>query len=94
MSEREAPFPSYGRVMQWVREYGVPGSEDIRAARDYLEVEADESIGALRGELIAMSHQRYADEILDRIVGPARKQRHGSYAEWAKSMLRWMAKSN
>jgi hypothetical protein len=93
MTENEVIYPSYARVYQWIREYGVPGSDDARGARDFIEIEATESISSLRGELLAMSQNKYSDETLDKIVGPGRKQRHGSYAEWAKTMLRWMAKT-
>ena len=94
MTENEVIYPSYSRVYQWIREYGASGSEDVRGARDFIEIEAAESISSLRGELLAMSQQKYTDQVLDKIVGPGRKVRHGSYAEWAKVMLRWMAKTS
>lgn len=91
MNSSGAITPSYTRVRQWVQEYGVPGSDDKRGAIDYMEIEAAEAISALRAELAAMIQGNYNEEVLDRLVGPGRKQRHGSYEEWARSMLRWMA---
>ena len=91
MNSAPPSIPPYTRVRQWVMEYGAPGSEDKRGAIDYMEIEAHESISALRAELASMSQGNYNQDILDRLVGPARRQRYGSYDEWAKTMLRWMA---
>ena len=91
MNSSNPSIPSYARVRQWVLEYGPPGSEDKRGAIDYLEIEAQEAISALKGELAALAQGNYIEEVMDRLVGPARRQRHGSYEEWARAMLRWMA---
>lgn len=89
----EPPYPSYTRISQWIKEYGVAGSDDQRSIVDFLEIEAHEAIQSLRGELFALSNGRYTETTMDKLVGPARRQRHGSYEEWAKVMLRWMAKA-
>lgn len=84
-------FPSYARVTEWVRGYGSGGVEDRRAAEEFVVVETRELVDGLRNELIAMSRGRFREEILDQLVGLNRKTRHGSYSEWAKSMLTWLA---
>lgn len=84
-------MPSYSRVAAWVREYGSGGIDDNRALRDYLEIEANESINSLRNELHALARGNYIEESIQKLVGAKRKVRHGTYDEWAKSMLRWMA---
>jgi hypothetical protein len=93
MSNNDNQFPMYSRVSQWIKEYGVPGSDERRAAVGFLEIEAHETISSLRGELIALSNGRFEEATMDKIVGKARKLKYGSYEEWARSLLRWMVKS-
>lgn len=82
----------YPRITLWIKEYGNRGGEDQRAANDFVEIESHEAISSLRAELYGVSQGRYEDSLLDKTVGQGRRVRHGSYAEWAKIMLRWMAR--
>ncbi len=91
MTIDERPVPSYSRIAEWVREYGSSGADDMRALRDYIEIEANESISSLRTELHSLARGNYIEETIQKLVGAKRKVRHGTFDEWAKSMLRWMA---
>lgn len=91
MEDDSLRIPHYTKVVYWVQNYGVPGVEDNRATHDFMVVETQELISALRTELIAMSKGSYHEHVLDDLVGVKRKMRYGSYEQWAKYMLLWMA---
>lgn len=83
--------PTYTKVHYWVKNYGAPGVEDLRAVHDFVIVEPNEAIASLRAELVGMSKGNYRDDVLDKLIGGGRRSRYGSYAEWAKLMILWMA---
>jgi len=83
--------PLYKYVPLWVREYGMSGSPDHQAVQIFVDCETREAIAGLRNELIGVSKGRYKDETFDLVVGTKRKVLHGSYSEWAKLMLQWLA---
>lgn len=81
----------YTRIKSWVDEYGNAGQEDKRAIEEFIMIEAAEAVNLLRGELMQMAKGNYSQDNLDKIVGIKRRVKHGSYDEWAKLMLIWMA---
>ena len=58
---------------------------------EFIICEADESINALRFELQLVVSGKFEESVFDILIGNKRKARHGSYVEWAKLMLQWMA---
>ena len=89
MEQRVAPH--YPKVQQWIKEYGSSGADDRRAVSDYMTVETQELIASLRNEIASIAKGNYDGRIMDQMVGQKRKDRHGSYQEWARLMLQWMA---
>lgn len=85
--------PAYTRLREWVRDYGARGTEDRRAVQDYIEAENRETIATFRAELYAITCSNYDPQVLEQIVSGQRKFRHGSFENWAKLMLQWMAKA-
>lgn len=83
--------PLYKSVPLWVREYGMSGAPDQHAIQTFIDCETREAVVGLQNELLGISKGRYKDEVFDRIVGIKRKVLHGSYSEWAKLMLQWIA---
>ena len=79
------------QVDYWVRNYGSAGIGDLRAVQDYITCETNEAVQSLRNELIGLSHGKFSEDVLDRIVGIKRKTLHNSYVEWSKLMLQWIA---
>ena len=90
MTDPNRPLPSFSRIGLWIKEYGSGGGDDMRSIRDYVEIEANEAVSALRAELYSISKGNYLEEVMHKIIGQGRQVRHGSYDEWAKLMLRWM----
>ena len=83
--------PGYRRLATWAREYGKAGAPDQRALQDFMEVETNETITALRAEIVALSHGNFLERTMDGILGKGRKLKHGSYEGWAKMALLWMS---
>ena len=83
--------PNFNKIKYWVDSYGSAGAEDKRAVQDFIECEAMEAVSSLRNELYALSQGSYEESVLNNLIGPNRKDRHGSYTAWAKIMLLWMA---
>ena len=81
----------YPELVYWRKTYGHPGVLDKRAVETFMDCETDERIRSLRGQLYAISMGRYDDDLFVKQFGPERKNRHGSFQEWAKLMLQWMA---
>ena len=89
MEHRQSP--AYPKVQQWAKEYGASGAEDKRAVHDFMTVETTELIASLRNELASISKGNYDDKKMELLVGPKRRDRHGTFQEWARLMLQWMA---
>lgn len=83
--------PIFNKIKYWVDTYGSSGAEDKRAIADFVECEAREAIVGLRNELFTLAQGSYDEAALNVLIGPNRKDRHGSYNEWAKIMLQWLA---
>ncbi|MCB0332548.1 MAG: hypothetical protein KDD55_03550 [Bdellovibrionales bacterium] len=81
----------YNEVVYWLQQYGNTGAPDKQAVETFVEVETDEKVRALRGQLYAISQGKLNEPQMDKVIGKARKLRHGSYEDWAKVMLLWMS---
>ena len=79
------------QIKYWTETYGNSGAPDQRAVETFMDCENRESIAMLRNELSAVTKGAVADASLDALLKANRKQKHGSYPEWAKLMLLWMA---
>lgn len=85
------PSFAFTVIPKFVREYGQSGVPDQRAVQDFCDCETYEEIQRLRGELTAVASGNYEEENLDLIVGIRRKTSFGSYDEWARLLLGWIA---
>lgn len=83
----------FPKVTQFLKDYSGSDTEDRRSAVTFREIEAAESLASLRNELRTISSGNFDEKVLDQIVGKARKLRYGSYQEWAKLILVWLAGS-
>jgi len=78
-------------VLYWAQNYGSAGSSDQRAVETFMECETREQVSPLRAQLYTISQGNCNKDTLDKIVGRNREVKHGSYEQWAKMMLLWMA---
>ena len=83
--------PSYKNLRYYLESYGVPGTTDDRAVRVYAEVEAYQAVQSLRAELIAIKEGRYSEDAMNALLGKKRAVKYGSYEDWARLMLMWLA---
>ena len=83
--------PIFNRLRMWIREYSRSVGEDQRAIQDFMECETTEAVKALQAELYQIRQGNYLDEALEKLVGKPRKEKFGTYEEWAKMMLMWIA---
>jgi hypothetical protein len=81
-------------VTYWVKTYASGGASDQRCVQDFVECETSETLSTFRAELYGISQGNVAEDVLDKLVGQKRKVLHGSYVEWAKLMLMWLAAYN
>ena len=81
----------YNQVMYFIKNYAREDVEEHRAITDFMACENRESISSLRTELTGILQANPKEEMLDKTIGIKRKTRFGSYKEWAKIMLQWMA---
>jgi hypothetical protein len=89
MTSKNRPY--YKQLNYWLKNYGNSGASDQQAVQTFVDCENREVISGFRAELLGITHGNYADELFDRSVGVKRRARHGSYSEWAKMMLLWLA---
>lgn len=83
--------PSFKYLVYWARNYGNAGIVDQRAVTDFMDCETDEPVRGLRFELQLISEGNYLEETLVAHLGPQRREKHGSFEDWARMMLLWMA---
>lgn len=83
--------PPYNEVNYWLKHYGLADVPDQRAISDFAECEPDQKIAALKQQLHSISQGKYDERVFDATVGAKRKTKHGSYQQWAKLMLLWLA---
>lgn len=81
----------FPHLKQFMTIYGAPGVEDQRAVHTFMDCETTESITMLRNEVRAIASGNFHSQSLDLIVGRGRMTKYGSYDNWAKLMLLWMA---
>ncbi len=81
----------YPEVIYLLKTYSPPGVDDKRAVQTFIDCETDERVRAVKGQLYAISRGRYDDATFDKVIGVDKRMKHGSYEEWAKLMLQWMA---
>ena len=83
--------PVYKQITYWAQQYGNSGSPDQRAVETYMDCETREAVSTLQNELRGLTVSGAMPEVLDKTIGAKRRMKHGSYQEWAKMMLLWMA---
>jgi hypothetical protein len=81
----------YKQVVYWAKNYASGGGPDQRHVQDFVECETTETITTFRAELYGISQGNYEEENLDKLIGQKRRILFGSYQEWAKTMLMWLA---
>jgi hypothetical protein len=81
----------FPHLKQFVSVYAPPGVDDQRAIQTFMDCETTESIGTLRNEIRAIASGNFHGPSLDLVLGKGRFSKHGSYDNWAKLALLWMA---
>lgn len=81
----------YDKIKYWAQNYGRADCPDQRAVEDFLECESREFINTFRSQLYAVSQGKYEEDIMGELVGKKREAKHGTYEDWAKLMLLWIA---
>lgn len=84
-------MPHYPEIHYWHVTYCNAGISDQRAVETFIDCETRERVNALRTQIYAVSQGKYDDSVLLRKFGRERKERHGSFQVWAKTMLQWIA---
>ena len=92
MVARERPI--YKQLKLWVDNYGSAGITDQKAVQTFMECETNEAVKMLQNELIGISHGNFEQNAMDKLVRAQRRINYGSYQEWAKLMLLWIAECN
>jgi hypothetical protein len=82
---------AYPKIKYWVDHYGSSGADDKKGAELFVTCETAESIVSLRSELISMSKGNFNQSTIDVLIGLNRRHKHGSFENWAKMMLLWLA---
>ncbi len=83
--------PIYKQLTYWAQNYGNSSVPDQRAVETFMDCETREGVSGLRNELMGVAGGNFDETVFDKILGANRKFRHGSYIEWARMMLLWMA---
>jgi len=81
----------FKNITYWIQTYGMSGAPDRKSVEDFMECETDEAVNGLRAELYTVSQGKFDKDYLDQIVGLKRSVKHGTYEEWARIMVLWMA---
>lgn len=63
------------------------GNNDVKAAKLFREYESRDKIQRLKLELYAVSKNRAAEAVCNRIIGPVRRNKHKGYDNWAFMVL-------
>jgi hypothetical protein len=80
-------------VKYWYDNYAQGSPDDQRSVENFCVCESTEAIRIFQNELIGIMNGNHRAETLDIILGKDRVLKHGTYEEWAKLMLRWMAEA-
>lgn len=78
-------------IRELLNVYTMGGTADKIAVHNFLDCENEDTIRSLRNELTGISAGNFTEETLKPVLGEGRRVTHGSYSEWAKRMLLWMA---
>jgi len=81
----------YPRIKEFVSVYANGSGDDQRSAQSFCDCEANETIESLRSELISVSSGNFNPNTFDLLVGKGRIGKYGSYDNWAKLVLQWIA---
>jgi hypothetical protein len=81
----------FPKIRELIQLYTMDGTADANAVRTFMDCENEDTIRSLRNELTGIAAGNFMDENLLGTLGIQRKTKHGSYTEWAKRMLVWMA---
>ncbi len=81
----------YTRIPYWIEHYGKAGLPEQKAVEVFMDCETREMISSFRNEIQGIAQGNFQEESLDKIVGVSRKIKFGSYQEWAKLILLWIA---
>ena len=81
----------YNKIKYWVDNYAASSTDDKRAVENFMECETREVVASFRGELIQVANRNFNPDSLQILIGGGRTLKHGSFEEWAKIMLQWMA---
>lgn len=81
----------FPKIRELLSLYSNDGTPDTTAVHTFMDCENEDTIRSLRNELSGIAAGNFMEENLQGTLGPQRKAKHGSYAEWAKRMLIWMA---
>lgn len=81
----------YTRIPYWIQNYGNAGIPEQKAVEVFMDCETREMINSFRSEIQGIAQGNFQEESLDKIVGTNRKIKFGSYQEWAKLVLLWIA---
>ena len=81
----------FKELIFFVEHYAHPEVTEQRSVETFIDVEARERLNSLRAELLNVSKGNFSAETMEKILGKARLSKYGSYEEWAKLMLRWIA---
>lgn len=81
----------FSRLKHWNDDYAVGATNDKQAVENYVFCETRELVGSLRTELSQIIVGNFKPESLQAILGKERMLRHGSFENWARLMLQWLA---
>ena len=81
----------FRNIRELIKVYAISGTEDRIAVQNFMDCENDDTIRSLRNELTGISAGNFPEENLKNLLGEARRSKHGSYVDWAKRVIVWMA---
>ena len=80
----------YYEIKRWWTAY-AGGGEDQRSLHTFMDCEPTDRTAQLRLELGGIAQGNGNEELLAKVIGGSRKSKHGSFQEWARLCLLWMA---
>lgn len=81
----------FRNIRELTKVYATSGTSDKIAVQNFMDCENEDTIRSLRNELAGISSGNFPEESLKNVLGEARRVTHGSYLDWAKRMIMWMA---
>lgn len=80
----------FKHIRYWAEHYAHPGVSDQSSVENAMICESDEFLRPFQAQLNSIIQGSFDEQALDRILTTNRRQRHGSYENWAKLMLMWI----